>query len=87
MKIECEQSFIVASENVIRTQNSKVHPSPGVARNIVWAISPLTASCNMVTEDNATTEEETSPIEEKDSNLLCSVSSVIDDIFDVIKTG
>lgn len=41
----------------------------------------------MVTEDNATTEEETSPIEEKDSNLLCSVSSVIDDIFDVIKTG
>lgn len=80
----------MASESGIRTQNSKVHPSPGVARSIVWAISPLTASCNMVTEDHehAHTEEETTPIEEKDSNLLCSELVVhIDDIFDVIKNG
>lgn len=80
----------MASENGIRTQNSKVHPSPGVARSIVWAISPLTASCNMVTEDNEHnhTEEESTPIEEKDSNLLCSELVVhIDDIFDVIKNG
>lgn len=90
MKIECEQSFIVASENVIRTQNSKVHPSPGVARSIVWAISPLTASCNMVTEDNDNhTEEATTPSSNNtDSNLLCSELVVhIDDIFDVIKTN
>lgn len=44
----------------------------------------------MVTEDHehAHTEEESTPIEEKDSNLLCSELVVhIDDIFDVIKNG
>lgn len=79
----------MASENGIRTQNSKVFPSPGAARRSVWAL-PLTASCNMVTEehDHNHTEEESSPIEEKDSNLLCSELVVhIDDIFDVIKNG
>lgn len=78
----------MAFENGIRTQSSKVHPSPGAARN-VWAL-PLTASCNMVTEDNDHnhTEEEASPIEEKDSNLLVSELYVnIEDIFDVIKNG
>lgn len=78
----------MASENGLRTQSSKVHPSPGVARS-VWAL-PLTASCNMVTDDNEHnhTEEESTPIEEKDTNLLCSELVVhIDDIFDVIKNG
>lgn len=81
--------MIVASENGIRTQNSKVHPSPN-AISRVWAISPLTASCNMTTEDSDHnhTEEDSTPIEEKDSNLLCSELVVhIDDIFDVIKNG
>lgn len=83
---------IVAAENGIRTQNSKVHPSPNaISRSSgVWAISPLTASCNMTTEDSDHnhTEEETTPIEEKDSNLLCTELVVhIDDIFDVIKNG
>lgn len=83
---------IVAAENGIRTQNSKVHPSPNaISRSSgVWAISPLTASCNMTTEDtdHNHTEQETTPIEEKDSNLLCTELVVhIDDIFDVIKNG
>lgn len=84
----------MASENSIRTQNSKVHPSPGAARS-VWAL-PLTASCNMVgEEDNAPhTDQEVdrSPIEEQhDSNLLIEgvdgAKANLDDIFDVIKNG
>lgn len=69
-----------------------MHPSPGAARS-VWAL-PLTASCNMVTEENEHnhTEEETSPIEEKDSNLLCCSDGTemlvsVEEIFDVIKNG
>lgn len=80
--------FTLAVENGFKTQTGKVYPSPGAARS-VWAL-PLTASCNMVTDDNDHnhTEEETSPIEDKDTNLLCSELVVhIDDIFDVIKNG
>lgn len=84
----------MAVENGIKTQCSKVHPSPGAARS-VWAL-PLTASCNMVAEENEhnhTDREEQSPTEEKDSNILCCdstemlIQSVTDDIFDVIKNG
>lgn len=84
--------YNVASENGIRTQSSKVHPSPGAARS-VWAL-PLTASCNMVSEENEHnhTEEEQSPTEEKDSNLLCcsdgsDILVSVEDIFDAIKNG
>lgn len=67
-----------------------MHPSPGAARS-VWAL-PLTASCNMVTEEHNHTEEEQSPTEEKDTNLLCSADGTemlvsVEDVFDVIKNG
>lgn len=78
----------VATDNSIKTQSGKVYPSPGAARS-VWAL-PLTASCNMVTDDNDHnhTEEETTPLEDKDTNLLNADLVVhIDDIFDVIKNG
>lgn len=54
----------MASDNGLKTQSSKVHPSPGAARS-VWAL-PLTASCNMVGEehDHHHTEEEQSPTDD-----------------------
>ncbi|EAA14821.2 AGAP008928-PA, partial [Anopheles gambiae str. PEST] len=75
---------------------SRVHPSPGSARTLVWAL-PLTASCNMVTEESDHPhhpEEAKTPTQEKDSNLLARtdssevlIQSSMDDIFDVIKSG
>lgn len=55
---------MASSDNGLKTQSSKVHPSPGAARS-VWAL-PLTASCNMVGEehDHHHTEEEQSPTDD-----------------------
>lgn len=61
----------MASDNGLKTQSSKVHPSPGAARS-VWAL-PLTASCNMVGEDHDhhhTEEEEQSPSDSDTKDLL-----------------
>lgn len=86
-----ENFYIVASENGLKTQSSKVHPSPGAARRSVWAL-PLTASCNMVAEESNHTEEETSPTEEKDCNMLCCSDGTemmisVEEIFDIVKNG
>jgi palmitoyltransferase ZDHHC13/17 len=83
----------VASDNGIRTQCSKVHPSPGVARS-VWAL-PLTSSCNMASEENDHhAEDAKTPADDKDSNRLSIIDSTemliqtsMDDIFEVIKSG
>lgn len=81
----------VASDS-IRTQSSRVHPSPGAARN-VWAL-PLTSSCNMMGEDESDHggDKDQTGMDDKDVHLLYSVNSsdsiiVIEDIFDIIKNG
>lgn len=90
-----ENSCTVASENTVRTQNSKVHPSPGTARS-VWAL-PLTASCNMVAEEDSAAhtdqEAEHSPLceEQRDVHQVLQAADGeiinLDDIFDIIKAG
>lgn len=54
--------FNVASADGIRTQNSKVHPSPGACTRSVWALPLTYDSCNMVAEeDGAHTDHEVDP--------------------------
>jgi hypothetical protein len=80
----------VASDNGIRTQCGKVHPSPGAAQRSVWAL-PLTSSC---IENDHHAEDAKTPSDDKDSNRLSIIDSTemliqcsMDDIFEVIKSG
>lgn len=64
---------MASSDNGLKTQSSKVHPSPGAARS-VWAL-PLTASCNMVGVEHDHHQEEEEPEEDGKDMLLTMMAS------------
>lgn len=76
----------------VDNSKNRVHPSPGNATRLLWEV---TASCNMVAEDNDhthTDQEQQTPIEDNlltrsDSTEMLIQSTTMDDIFDVIKSG